>query len=106
MNKKSHRKWKESVSGGMARLARHRKPIEIERPTANGIARSETGSLTLPADYSPPKDIEPQKNDGRVVIVITILSIIFIAIIAWFVANEPASDAPSSPKDKSAQTDK
>lgn len=106
MNRKNHRKWKEAVSGGMARLARHRKPVEIERPTANNIARSETGSLTLPADYSPPKAIEPEKNDGRVVIAITILSIIFIAIIAWFVANEPASDAPSSQKDKSVQSDK
>jgi hypothetical protein len=101
---KRDRKWKEAVSGGMARLARHRKPLETTRPNANGIARSETGSLTLPANYSPPKAVESE-NSGRVVIIITILSIIFIAIIAWFVANEPASNAPAE-KDKGVQTGK
>ncbi len=103
--KRSHRrKWREAVSGGMARLARHRKSSEVVRPTSNGIARSETGSLTLPADYSPPASVEPAQHSGRVVIVITILSIIFIVVITWFIANEPASD--TSEKDKSVQTEK
>ncbi|MEW6208186.1 MAG: hypothetical protein AB1631_07450 [Acidobacteriota bacterium] len=102
---KKDRKWKEAVSGGMARLARHRKSLGPTRPNTNGISRSETGSLTLPVDYSPPRTVESAENSGRVVIVITILSIIFIAIIAWFVANEPASNAPAE-KDKSAQTGK
>jgi hypothetical protein len=105
MNRESHKKWKEAVSGGMARLARHRKPVKIECPTPNSIARSETGSLTLPSDYIPPRNIESTESSGRTVLVITILSIIFIAIITWFVANEPDDDSPST-KAKSVQTGK
>ena len=75
------------VKGGLARISR-RERTEKAQP-ASGIIRPDTGALRLPSDLS---DEENQNSvlPNRVVLTITILALLFIAIITWFVAHMPA----------------
>ena len=57
-------------------------------PKTNGVMRPDTGALTVPSDLNDEgksSSILPNK----VVLVITLLALLFIAIIAWFVTHMP-----------------
>ena len=73
-----------AVKGGLHPSAR--KGSE-KAPATPGVLRPETGTLRLPSDLedAPPNSLVPHK----VVVVIAMLWLLFIAIIIWFVANMP-----------------
>jgi hypothetical protein len=57
-------------------------------PKTSGVMRPDTGALRVPSDINDEgksSSILPNK----VVLVITLLALLFIAIIAWFVAHIP-----------------
>lgn len=52
-----------------------------------GVIRFETGRL--PSEFISYQEKRESNLPGKVVIVIVTLALIFIALIAWFIANEP-----------------
>ena len=54
---------------------------------SRGLIKFETGKL--PAEFASFKEKRKSNRPGTVVIVIAALGLIFIAIIAWFIAHEP-----------------
>jgi hypothetical protein len=86
------------VKGGPTRLRKKKEPSIAEHPTAGaaahtnhaGILRFEDEHLHLPEGLAEAGDTEAEGLlPGRVVIVITLLAIIYIVIIAWFVSQLP-----------------
>lgn len=61
------------------------KDHEINDP--EGLIRFKTG--VLPVGYDSFEDKRASRWPGPVVVVIVIVALIFIAIVAWFVAHEP-----------------
>ena len=53
----------------------------------SGVIRFETGKL--PSEFAGYNQKRESNRPGRVVIVIAALAVVFIAIIAWFIAQEP-----------------
>jgi hypothetical protein len=65
--------------------------LRMDPPTANGIMRPDTGALRMPSDLS---DDDKRRSllPNKVVLVITLLALLFIAIIAWFVSQMPTKN--------------
>ena len=59
------------------------------RPAENGIMRPDTGALRMPSDLSG-EDKGDSLLPDKVVLFITLLALLFIATIAWFVSQMPA----------------
>ena len=74
-----------AVKGGLHRSGRRNRPIQP--PPVPGVMRPDTGTLRLPSD------LEEETHDSLlpdgVVLVIVLFWLLFIAIIAWFVAHMP-----------------
>ncbi len=105
MKNKNRKKWRQSVSGGLARLTGKKATAVEVCYDPKGLARSETGSLTLPAELCLPKEIDAPQQNGRIAFIIVVVAIIFIALITVLVATSPKSEK-ASPKDAPAQTEK
>ena len=58
------------------------------RPAENGIMRPDTGPLRMPSDLSD-EDKGGSLLPNKVVLFITLLALLFIATIAWFVSQMP-----------------
>ena len=58
-------------------------------PKIEGVMRPDTGALRVPADLEE-EDAGSSILPNKVVLVITLLALLFITIIAWFVAHMPA----------------
>ena len=67
------------------------KELKTDAPTANGIMRPDTGALSVPSDLSE-DDKGRSVLPNRVVLVITLLALVFISIIAWFVSEMPTKN--------------
>ena len=66
------------------------RPAKGENPPAiNGVMRPDTGALGVPSDLND-EDKSTSLLPNKVVLVITLLALLFIAIIAWFVSRMPA----------------
>src|SRR5262245_49573215 len=98
-NKKSRsrrRRLLQAVKGGPFRL-RKRGRAAIPAPTGNGATASSAGVLRPDSDgWRLPEGLaeagETESNGlmpGRVMFVITVLSIVLISIMAWFVSQMP-----------------
>src|SRR5262245_16079128 len=98
-NKKSknrRRSLLQAVKGGPLRL-RKRGRASSPAPTGNGAAAPSAGVLRFESDgWRLPEGLaeagETESNGlkpGRVMLVITVLSIVFISIMAWFVSQMP-----------------
>lgn len=85
------RRAREAVSGGDARLTTPQTPTEV-RHTNSGIIRPNTGLLHLPSGLTESPDRQRFQLPGRVMLIITGLALIFIIVIAWFVAHEPPKE--------------
>ena len=57
-------------------------------PKIEGVMRPDTGALRVPTDLEE-EDTGSSILPNKVVLVITLLALLFIAIIAWFVAHMP-----------------
>ena len=57
-------------------------------PRTDGVMRPDTGSLRVPSDLSD-EDNSRSLLPNKVVLVIALLALVFIAIIAWFVSRMP-----------------
>ena len=57
-------------------------------PKANGLMRPDTGALSVPSDLND-EDKSRSILPNTVVMVITLLALLFIAVITWFVAHMP-----------------
>ena len=57
-------------------------------PAENGIMRPDTGGLRMPSDLND-EDKGGTLLPDRVVLFITLLALLFIAAIAWFVSRMP-----------------
>ena len=57
-------------------------------PAANGVMRPDTGALRMPSDLNDERKGGSLLPD-KVVLVITLLALLFIATIAWFVSKMP-----------------
>jgi hypothetical protein len=60
-----------------------------ERDNGAGVMRPETGSLNLPAGLIESDDRPLFSPPGRVMMIITVLALIYIAIMTWFIAHMP-----------------
>jgi hypothetical protein len=60
-----------------------------EQANGNGIMRLHTGELRLPKSLEEPADGKRNDSAFRVMLVIVILMLLFIAIITYFVAQMP-----------------
>ena len=81
MNKRVRRRDVREPKGGRARRE--------TPPSVNGIMRPDTGALRMPSDLND-EDRSRSLLPNNVVLVITLLALLFIAIIAWFVSRMPA----------------
>ncbi len=85
------RREREAVRGGTARLTTPQVPTENQNHSS-GIIRPSTGMLHLPAGLTESSERQSFQLPGRVMLIITGLALVFIIIIAWFVAHEPAKE--------------
>ena len=88
---KKKRRGPQTISGGTARLTAPQAPAEHQNNSA-GIIRPNTGTLHLPPGLVEPNARRSFERPGRAMLIITGLALIFIAIIAWFVAHEPPKE--------------
>jgi hypothetical protein len=96
-SKSGRRRLYEAVKGGPFRL-RKRPPTGALTPPDNGAAAHPAGVLRFDSDkfHLPEALAEAGENESnsaipeRVVWVITILMVIFISIMTWFVSRMPA----------------
>ena len=73
-------------AGGEAKVqpaAKSESSLRVE-----GVMRPDTGALRVPTDLEE-QDTGSSILPNKVVLVITLLALLFIAIIAWFVAHMP-----------------
>lgn len=81
------RKLANAVRAKTARL----RPVEAPAPSASEqVLRADTGSLRVPEDLMAVADTDLTDRLPSVMLVITVVSVIFISIIAWLVAQMPA----------------
>ncbi len=85
------RRAREAVSGGTARLTTPQVPNE-SHSNDSGIIRPNTGLLHLPSGLTESSERQRFQLPGRVMLIIVSLALIFIIVIAWFVAHEPPKD--------------
>jgi hypothetical protein len=92
--KRRGRRLLQAVKGGTFRLRKEPQaaatPDVAEEPQRVGVLRFDSEEWRLPEALA--EAGETESNDlrsGRVVWVITILAIVFIAIMAWFVSQMP-----------------
>jgi hypothetical protein len=52
------------------------------------VIRADTGNLKLPAGFGDEEDGTPWWRPGLVMLIVTLLSLAFIAAIAWLVATQ------------------
>jgi hypothetical protein len=76
------KKKRVAVKGGLHRIGRRQKPLHV-----SGVIRPETDTLKLPTalEGETVESVLPHK----VVLVIVLLWLLFVAIITWFVAHMP-----------------
>ena len=74
---------------------RARKDVSVRTAASNesalkpgGVMRPDTGALRVPTDLED-ENVGSSILPNKVVLVITLLALLFIAIIAWFVAHMP-----------------
>ncbi len=88
-----------AVRGGLFRLRKRSEPrapepTELSAPEhANhaGVLRFDEEHLHVPEALAAAGEYETESlMPGRVVIIITVLAVVFIALIAWFVSQMPA----------------
>lgn len=85
------RRERQAVSGGTARLTTPQTPAE-SRNTNSGIIRPNTGMLRLPSGLTESNAGQSFQRPGRAMLIIVGLALIFIILIAWFVAHEPPKE--------------
>jgi hypothetical protein len=88
------RRFLQAVKGGTLRLRKQPQaaaaPEDSEKPRGAGILRFDSKGWRLPEALAEAGETESNGfMPGRVVSVIAILAIVFIAIIAWFVSQMP-----------------
>jgi hypothetical protein len=92
--KRGRRRLLHAVKGGTLRLRKEPQaaaaPEACEEPRHPGILRLDSKGWRLPEALAEAGETESNGLlPGRVVSVITILAIVFIAIMAWFVSQMP-----------------
>jgi len=88
--KRTKRKLRQFVKGGTTRLINPDRVREKPEISENGILRQNTGVLRLPDALVEASDAQSANLlPGPIMITISIIAIIFISIIAWFVARMP-----------------
>jgi hypothetical protein len=92
--KRMRRRVIQAVKGGTLRLRKEPKakatPEAGEEPRPAGILRFDSEGMRLPEALAEAGESESNGLlPGRVVSVIAILAVVFIAIIAWFVSQMP-----------------
>ena len=91
---KAHRSWKRLRKAQDAEGVRQYAEQEIQSLSRNqtnsaGVIRPDTGDLHMPSDLAEAGYAEQAREPARVMLVIITLSLIFIAIITYFVAQMP-----------------
>ena len=92
--RRGRRRLLQAVKGGTLRLRKKPRataaPDAAEEPPRAGILRFNSEESRLPEALAEAGETEPNGlMPGRVVSVIAILAIVFIAIMAWFVSQMP-----------------
>ena len=82
---------REAVRGGTSRLTTPQAPAQ-EQKQNSGILRPNTGMLRLPSGLTESSERQASQLPGRVMLIIISLAIVFIIVIAWFVAHEPPKE--------------
>lgn len=89
--RRKKRRAREAVRGGTARLTTPQAPAPAQKQNS-GIIRPNTGMLKLPSSLTESNERQTFQLPGRVMLIITGLAIVFIIVIAWFVAHEPSKE--------------
>jgi hypothetical protein len=83
---------RQAVTGGTTRLTRKLSPPDERQnehhQDSDGIIRPRTGRLHLSSDLIESGGGLSDERTDKVVIVVVALALIFIGLIAWFVAHE------------------
>jgi hypothetical protein len=92
--KRIRRRLFQAVKGGTLRLRKEPQaapaPAAAEEPPRAGVLRFDSEGWRLPEALAEAGEAESTGHrPGRAVSVITILAIVFIAIMAWFVSQMP-----------------
>jgi|SRR5262245_51623725 len=92
--KRGRRRLLQAVKGGTFRLRKEPQaaatPDAAEEPRRAGVLRFDSEGWRLPEALAEAGETESNEHkSGRVVLVIAILAIVFIAIMAWFVSQMP-----------------
>ncbi|HWQ35729.1 MAG TPA: hypothetical protein VNQ79_22990 [Blastocatellia bacterium] len=86
------RKRRQAVTGGTTRLTRRLSPPDHRQneqaQNTDGIIRPRTGRLHLSSDLIESGGGMSDEGANKVVIVVVALALIFIGLIAWFIAHE------------------
>ncbi len=89
----TRRRMRDAVSRATARLRPQHKPTEVEQPSEKplepGVIRATTQALKIPENLRALEDRGGSQRASRVFFFIVLLALLFIALIAWLVANEP-----------------
>jgi len=92
--KRRRRRLLQAVKGGTLRLRKEPQatpaPAAAEEPPRAGVLRFDSEGWRLPEALAEAGETESNGHKpGRVVSVIAILAVVFIAIMAWFVSQMP-----------------
>ena len=92
--KRRRRRLLQSVKGGTLRLRKEPQaapaPAAIEEPPRAGVLRFDSEGWRLPEALAEAGETESNgPKPGRVMSVIAILAVVFIAIMAWFISQMP-----------------
>ena len=95
LGRRFRRQERKVISGGTTRLVKlptiAEQSIEPAIPASDeGLLRLKTETLRLPSALAEASELgESGLMPGRVVLTITVLAIVFIAIITWFISQMP-----------------
>jgi hypothetical protein len=92
--KRRRRRLLQAVKGGTLRLRKEPQaapaPAAAEEPPRSGVLRLDSEAWRLPEALAEAGETESNGlKPGRVMSVIAILAVVFIAIMAWFVSQMP-----------------